>query len=177
MSPVQSVEVLLAPDGEARVRAQWQALADGGLPSQARHTGNTNAPHVTVAVRREIPATCDPHLADAAAQLPLTARLGGILLFPRRDHRVVLARAVVADEALLALHARVHESLAGTQALDPRLDPGRWQPHVTLARALPSAQLPEAVTAVTAASPQEDPIVLTALRRWDGVARRAWTPG
>jgi hypothetical protein len=45
---VQTVELLLDEALEAQVLAQWRALADAGLPSQALHTGPANRPHVTL---------------------------------------------------------------------------------------------------------------------------------
>ena len=55
---VQSVELLLDPDADALIRNQWAQLAAAGLPSQALHTGDSNAPHVTLAAR----ASIDPAL-------------------------------------------------------------------------------------------------------------------
>ncbi len=179
MSPVQSVELLFDGDGEAQLRDQWRQLAGAGLPSQALHTGESNAPHVTLAVRHQIPAGYGAALTQVAARLPIPVLVGGLLVFPRRGARVVLARAVVASPALLALHARAHEALRGTASVDERLAPGRWQPHVTLSRSLPADRLGEAVALLMAGQPAGGELETSAaaLRRWDGVARRAWTLG
>lgn len=181
MSPVQSVELLLDDAADDRVRAQWRALAAAGLPGQADHTGPTNAPHVTLAVRRAIDAGAEAALAAVEPLLPVPVPLGGVLLFPAGRGRLVLARAVVAGEALLHLHRTVHEALRGAPVLDGRLDPGRWQPHVTLARRLPVESLPAAVAALRGTTSNEDQAGdldgdahATTVRRWDAVARRAW---
>ena len=170
--PVQSVELLLDPATDDAVRAQWALLAAAGLPSQARHTGESNAPHVTLAVRTTIPDDLDDALAAAVRDLP-PVRLGGLLVFVHR--RCVLARAVVPSAALLALHARVHTVLDGEPACGPsapHLAPGTWTPHVTLARTLPAADLS---TAVTALGPLPEVVGSgAAVRRWDATRRRTW---
>ena len=48
MPRLHALELLPDDDGEAAVRADWQALRDAGLPSQLDHAGETNTPHVTV---------------------------------------------------------------------------------------------------------------------------------
>ena len=87
----------------------------------------------------------------------------------------MLARAVVPSAALLALHARVHAVLDGEPACGPsvpHLAPGTWTPHVTLARALPAADLS---TAVTALGPLPEVVGSgAAVRRWDATRRRTW---
>ena len=113
--PVQSVELLLDRATDDAVRGQWALLAAAGLPSQARHTGESNAPHVTLAVRTTIPDALDDALAAAVLDLP-PVRLGGLLVFAHR--RCVLARAVVPSAPLLALHARVHAVLDAEPACD-----------------------------------------------------------
>lgn len=178
MSPVQSVELLLDADGDLLVRRQWQLLAEAGLPSQARHTGASNAPHITLAVRQSLNGEHEAALENLAAEqppwLPSAVRIGALLVFPSRRATVVLARSVVAGGSLLALHARVDAALSGAPEVDDRLAPDRWQAHVTLARGLATDRLGEAVGLLS-----HDEIVCTAttLRRWDGVARRAWTLG
>jgi len=173
-APVQSVELLLCAAASAAVREQWDRLAAAGLPSQARHTGQSNAPHVTLAVRTSVPDDLDAPLARAAGELPLPVVVGGLLVFARR--RCVLARAVVPSAALLALHARVHEVLeAQVPTTGPSaafLTPDAWTPHVTLARNLTADQVGAAVGVL---APVADlPASAVALRRWDAAARRTW---
>jgi 2'-5' RNA ligase len=169
--PVQSVEALLDPATDARVRALWDALAAAGLPSQARHTGASNAPHVTLAVREEIAPGLDGVLGEAVGPLPLPVRLGGLLVFARR--RAVLALAVVPSAALIAVHARLDDALAGCGPSADHLAPGTWTPHVTLARGLTAEQVGTAV-AVLGTLPDLDGAV-PAVRRWDARERRTWT--
>lgn len=169
--PVQSVEALLDPGTDARVRSLWDALVAAGLPSQARHTGESNAPHVTLAVREEIPSALDTALGEAVGPLPLAVRLGGLLVFARR--RAVLALAVVPSEPLLAAHARLDDALAGCGPSADHLSPGTWTPHVTLARGLTAEQVGTAVAALETL-PDLDGTV-PAVRRWDARERRTWT--
>lgn len=167
---VQSVELLLDVTLDAAVRGQWERLVAVGLPSQARHSGSTNAPHVTLAVRSSIPDRYDVTLA-AVADLPLELRLGGLLVFAGR--RCVLARVVVPDPALLTLHAAVDSALGETPGSPANLRPGAWTPHVTLARNLTAEQVGSAVAALAGAPDLLGSAV--AVRRWDAEVRRAWT--
>lgn len=166
---VQSVELLLDETTDAALRAQWAQLAAAGLPSQARHTGPTNAPHVTLAVRDRIPPELDVPLMTATA-LPVSIRLGGLLVFARR--RCILARVVVPSVPLLDLHAQVHDVLTGCGPSAAHLDPGWWTPHVTLARNLTEDQLATAVHLLADATDVAGRGV--AIRRWDAAVRRAW---
>jgi 2'-5' RNA ligase len=169
--PVQSVEALLDPATDDRVRALWDVLAAAGLPSQARHTGESNAPHVTLAVRDEVPGDLDGALGEAVGPLPLPVRLGGLLVFARR--RCVLALAVVPSSGLLDAHARVDHALAGCGPSAPHLAPGTWTPHVTLARGLAPDQVGTAVAALGTLDDLDGTVV--AVRRWDARERRTWT--
>lgn len=167
---MQSVELLLDEAADGHVRAQWQALAGAGLPSQAHHRGETNAPHVTMAVRRDVPADREQELAAVAARLPLPVRLGATAVFGR--HRYVLVRLVVADAALLRLHADLDAALGDGEG-DPLTAPGRWTPHVTLGRGFSAEQVGRALEVLGGAHPVEASAV--DCRRWDSEARRAWS--
>lgn len=171
---VQSVELLLDDDVDASVRRQWERLAAAGLPSQARHAGPTNAPHVTLTVRARIDQGVDPALHDAVADLPLPLRLGALACFGRE--RFVLVQLVVPDVRLLALHAAVAVAL-GPDPDDAEaggnLAPGRWTPHVTLARRLTPEQVSTALSALRDHRTDGDGQAVCC-RRWDGDARRAW---
>ncbi len=166
---VQSVELMLGEATDSAVRTQWESLAAAGLPSQARHPGPTNAPHVTLAVREQIPAELDAPLA-AAATLPVEVTLGGLLVFARR--RCILARAVVPSVLLLDLHARVHDVLVDCGPSAAHLSPGAWTPPVTLARNLTPGQLATAVALLRDGTDVGGSGI--AVRRWDATARRAW---
>ncbi len=173
-APVQTVELLLDEATDVAVRSTWRVLAGAALPSQAQHAGPSNAPHVTVAVRESIPSALDEALGAAAGDLPVPIGLGGLLVFARR--RCVLARAVVPSEQLLRLHAGVHEALAGCGPTPATMLPGRWTPHVTLARGLSAEQVGAALAALGETTDQDGTVV--AVRRWDAAQRRTWlVPG
>lgn len=135
-----SVELLLDPDAEAAVRAEWDALAAMGLSSLAGHTSASNRPHLTLVARIDLPAP-RPRLFAGIGSFPVT--LGAPLLFGTGERRV-LARSVVPTAELLDLRARVHAAVGpGEDA--PHTGPGEWMPHVALARRLRVADLPAAL--------------------------------
>ena len=168
---MQSVELLLDEAMDAHVRGQWQALAAAGLPSQAQHTGHTNAPHITLAVREAVDAGREALLREVATRLPVPVRLGGAAVFGR--HRYVLARLVVPDAVLLDLHAAVWSALGGADDGDPLTRPGSWTPHVTLGRGYSAAQVGQALETLGGSTPV--PGVAVDCRRWDSEERRAWS--
>lgn len=153
----RSVELTFDPSTDARIRAEWDALAAAGLSSLAPHTSPGNAPHLTLLERR---SPMPEGLAIDAVALPIPLVLGPPLLLGTGDRRV-LARSVLPTSALLALHAAVHEAADR----DPHA-PGRaapWLPHVTLARRL------RVVDVATALDLLGEPFEAsgTAVRRWD----------
>jgi 2'-5' RNA ligase len=166
---VQALDLTFDRPADDRVRAEWEALREAGLPSLARHTAPTNRPHVTLDTRDRIPAEGEAALGAVAAALPLEVRVGSLLLFHAR-RRWVVARHVVVDHRLLGLHARAHAALGpGGGALTA---PGRWVPHLTLARGVSYDQLPTALAVLA----DVQPFTATALRlrRWDQEAGEAW---
>ncbi|HZI96573.1 MAG TPA: 2'-5' RNA ligase family protein [Actinomycetales bacterium] len=168
---VQTVELLLDQAAEAVVRDQWTTLASLGLPSQARHTGATNRPHVTLAVAAAMPAALDPRLAQAVTELPVPVLLGGLVVFRGRRGSVVLSRLVVPSAALMALHAAVADVVADCPDRPANLRPGAWTPHVTLARGLTPEQVGPAVAACSASTLEA--VAVTA-RRYDGDRKGDW---
>lgn len=166
----QSVELLMDSRTDGAVRDQWAALAAAGLPSPALRGGQSHRPHVTLAARRALDVACEPALAVAMDALPLPLRLGALACFGRGPY--VLVRLVVASRALLDLQAAVTGVLGPDPATDRHFAPGRWTPHVTLARRLPARQVGAAVTVLAAGRDLEGTAV--ACRRWDGDARREW---
>jgi 2'-5' RNA ligase len=173
---VQSVELLLEADAEQRVRDEWGALADAGLPSLATHHGATNRPHLTVAVAESgLEAAADAlnavfrgwHLAERG--LPVV--VGPPVLFGGHRSRWVLARLVVPSRPLLTLHSAVHRAIDGAAQESEVVEqtrPDSWTPHVTLARRIDADRLGEALTAFDAA-----PIAtrVTGARLWDGTPK------
>jgi 2'-5' RNA ligase len=163
-----SIELIFDDATDAALRRDWTALAEAGLPSQARHRSPTNRPHVTLAVSERISAAVDEELTEAARSLPMPCRIGAVVVFGRRSLTVV--RLVIPSESLLRLHRDVHERSVGHQDPGPfpHALPGQWTPHVTVCRRLPPGDLPAALEVLGA-----DDVAGTfaALRRWDGDAR------
>ncbi len=139
-SGMTSIELLLDDASEARVRAEWEALAAAGMSSMAGHVTPSNRPHVTLLARST--PVAHPHVLDASA-LPFPLVLSTPLLLGDGDRRV-LARPVVASAALRALHEDVLRA-AGPGDDPPHLLPGRWLPHVTLAKRLRFDDVPTAL--------------------------------
>lgn len=174
---LHSVEALVDAATDAAVRAEWRALLDAGLPSQARHPGATNAPHVTLSGASVVPPEVEARLAGAIAAseaaLPLGVRLGPLLLLGSR--RPVLARLVISTSSLLRLQADVAGVMAACDEVPATLLPGRWTPHVTLARGLRAEEVGRALAVLEAAGhPADREAELVAVRRWDPDAKRAW---
>ncbi|MBY6539051.1 2'-5' RNA ligase family protein [Rhodococcus sp. BP-349] len=179
---VQSVELLLDERSDDAIRREWNYLAELGLPSQARHAGASNRPHVTIAVASRIDDVAEHRLAaliadgrDAGSwRFPESVRLGGLVVFG--GSRAVLARSVVPTAALLDLHARVHEVLADSPGIPPHLHPGHWTPHVTLAMRARPEDIGSAASHLVTDLHDVDAEV-SAVRRWDGDARADWLIG
>ena len=167
----QSVELLLDAATEAVVLGEWARLAEAGLPTEQRvEPSPTHRPHVTLWAGPTIAPEVDVALPALVAGLELPLLLGSLLVFGPRRGQVVLVRQVVASAALLALQAQV-AGRCGTEA-DSHFAPGRWTPHVTLARRVRVEQL-GAVVAALEAVPDLEAISRTC-RRWDGDAKVAW---
>jgi 2'-5' RNA ligase len=168
---VQSVELLVDAATDAAVRSQWARLAGAGLPSQARRPQASNRPHVTLSVATAIPAEVVDELGAALEGLPVPLRLGGLVVFGGSRRRV-LARLVVPSGPLLAVHASVSRRTACCPGLVDLTRPGRWTPHITLARGLDDPMVARALTALGKV-PDSDGEA-TSARRWDGDAKREW---
>ena len=171
---MHSVELVLDGAADGRIRAQWTALMAAGLPSQARHTGASNRPHITLALAASLNTGDLARLIAATVTLPIPLTIGGLLVFGSR--RFVLARLVVPSAALLDLQAGVTSALA--EPVDPHhtFAPGRWTPHVTLARRLTADQLAEAATVLGEVPPVD--AHATSARRWDITAKQEhWIGG
>ncbi|MEV0295503.1 2'-5' RNA ligase family protein [Nocardia sp. NPDC050710] len=166
---VQSVELLLDDAADAEIRRQWELLAEAGVRSLAAQTAETNRPHITIAVARQIWPRID-HALDELTFRPVPLRLGGVLVFGARHP--ILVRAVVPTDQLLALHRRIFHTVAQCPGVSANLHPDAWTPHITLARRVPIPQLGTAVHAI--ARDRDFPATVVGIRRWDGDQRRAW---
>lgn len=161
MSDIVSIELLLDPESEALVRADWERLAAAGFSSLARHTAASNRPHVTLLVR---PTLAAARFGEAVAALPIAVTLAEPIVF-RHGDRGVLARRVVPTEDLLRLHRTVHAAVSpGEDA--PHTTPGEWTPHVTLARRLRLDARDQALALLGPGHAGQG----VALRRWDSAA-------
>ncbi|WP_433622399.1 2'-5' RNA ligase family protein [Nocardia sp. CA-120079] len=166
---VQSVELLLDDVADAEIRRQWQLLVDAGIPSLAGKQTETNRPHITVAVARQIWPRID-HALDQLTFRPIPIRLGGVLVFGARNP--ILVRSVVPSEHLLALQRRIFAVVSPCPGIPSNVQPDEWTPHITLARRVPTQHLGEAIHAV--ARDRDFPATVVGIRRWDGDQRREW---
>lgn len=172
--PLHSVEGLLDATTDTEVRREWAALAEAGLPSQAKHQGATNAPHVTLALGGAIPDYVEARIARTLETMrPVPVRLGSLLVAGSR--RYVLARLVVPTAELLRLQQSVAAAMVGAPDIPDQVRPGRWTPHVTIARGLGSRQVGEALAVLGRARPLDGTI--ESVRRWDPNAGRTWQVG
>lgn len=162
---VHSIELVFDADTEAAIRRIWAELADAGIPSQAP----ASRPHVTMVVAQRIAPDADALLSAVLDRLPLSCAVGASLLFGRSN--AVLARLVVPTADLLAMHAEVHHLCRAhlQPAPMPNSLPGKWTPHVTLARRIGGGQLGRALR--IAGRPAQIEGSFAALRRWDGNKR------
>ena len=160
-SGVVSIELLVDHDTEARVRADWQALADAGLSSLAAHTAPSNRPHITLLVR---PALAEAAFTAAVERLPVPVTLAEPTVFAHGDRGVLVWRITLSDE-LRELHRDVHLA-AGPGPDAAHTAPGEWTPHITLARRLRLVTLPEALDVIG------PPLAGTGVsrRRWDSAS-------
>lgn len=177
VAPRQSVEGVFDEATDAEVRRRWAVLAEAGLPSQASHRGQSNSPHLTLSVAERVPAEVEQSLVDLAAGpesgLPLACRLGPLVLLGGR--RLVVAHLVVPSQPLLGLQLAAAALMADGEGVSDLVLPGRWTPHVTLARGVDRGRLGAVVDALGRLDELEGAI--TSLRRWNPVERRVWTLG
>lgn len=167
----QSVELTFDPAADAVFTAEWRRLGEAGLPSAERPQPNQHhRPHLTLFAGQAIPPESEAQLAGLVEGLELTVRVGAVLLFGPRRGAYVLVRQVVPSAELIELQRRVAE-VSGANRLG-QFGPGRWSPHVTLARRIRGEQLPAALTVLDRDDEVEARI--TQCRRWDGDAKTAW---
>ena len=167
----QSVELTLDEDADTAVRSQWGRLAAAGLPTEQRaQPSSSHRPHVTLFAADALAAEADARLPGLFDGLDLELRLGGVLLFGPRRGSYVLARQVVVSPPLLALQTAV-AAVCGADP-DGQFAPGRWTPHVTLARRMPQDQVADVLAALGGV-----PDLLATsrgCRRWDSERQETW---
>ncbi len=137
-----SLELLLDPDAERALRAEWVSLADAGLPSQARNTGDSNRPHITLLYSSE---RISPYRITG---LPVEVTVASPVIFGSARNGFLLARLVRPNFRLLELHRILHEEVGELPGIDRLTRPGAWTAHVTLARKLSPAELATALTVI-----------------------------
>lgn len=168
----QSVELILDPAAERMLVAEWQRLAEAGLPSALRRQADEHhRPHLTLYAADVLSSDAEQALAGVVAGLDLTAVIGALMVFGPRRGQYILVRCVVASVELLHLQAKIAE-ICGA---DPHssFGPGRWSPHVTLARRMSPAQVGMALEVLGERS-RDVVATVRQCRRWDGDRRRAW---
>jgi len=166
---VHSIELLFDPETESAVRRLWDDLTDAGIRSLASAQSPSNRPHVTLAVAEHMDDAVDDALRPLLGALPLTCTLGAPMVFGRGPF--VLVRLLIPSAELLALQAKVHEACLPHMSPGPmpNADPGRWTPHVTLARRLPPNKLADAFSLRRMSRDQRCTVV--GIRHWDGNKR------
>ncbi len=166
----QSVELTFDAAADLAITEQWRHLADAGLPTAQRSPPSEHhRPHVTLLAVESIDVAAEARLPALLADLALSVRIGSALLFGPHRSGYVLVRQVVPSPELLDLQRAV----AQTCGADPlgQFGPGRWTPHVTLARRMLSRQLGSALDVLDFTEVVAD---VRDCRRWDGERRTAW---
>ena len=125
------MELLGGDELDQAVRAVWGRLDQAGFSSLARHRHPTNRPHLTLASADQLPPAAVGAIGGALRVLPVRVRLDGLRFFGGRAG--VLAWAVDGGGVLRELQAQVWSALGGA-GRNPLHDPGRWTPHIGLAR-------------------------------------------
>lgn len=163
--PLATLEALLDDVSDARVRGLWAALDAAGLPSQAQHRGQSNAPHLTLVSAPVV----DPATRARASELlrPIVPRelpVSGYVVFDAAP-RQTLALLCVAPPALHDAVAELGRLLGDTR---------RWVPHLTLARRVTPAQLERALE-VPGEHGIPHGVTLAGVRHWDPTTRSVAT--
>jgi len=164
---IVSLELLLDPHAEERIRAEWRALADAGLSSLAAHRSPSNRPHITLLVRPSLPQLTREQLSEVNP-LPLGLTIGNTVLFGTGERRV-LARPIVLTEELQHFHATLH-ALAGAGEDAAHTRPGEWTPHISLARRIKVDAIPQALRILDVGEKAASLVQATSLRRWDAAS-------
>ena len=162
----QSVELTLDTSAETALVAQWDRLAAAGLAKPKRPEAHGHhLPHITLYAADAIPEEAESVLPEIVAGVDLKVHIGALMIFgPRKGE------CIAASVELLELQRRVARACKADPA--GQFGPGRWSPHVTLARRVSSDHVGKAVTVL--GSRGEVDATIQRCRRWDGTRRIAW---
>jgi hypothetical protein len=136
-----ALDLFFNDEADAAVRALWQRLEMGGVPSMASRTHRGHRPRVTFALAGSIPRPAREALRRDLALLALpNLWLYTLATFPTTDNSLWLGAVV--DTELLAVHSAVHDVLAG-RVREPSAYylPGAWVPHCVLAEGVTPVEL------------------------------------
>jgi len=135
-----------------RITTLWDVLAEGDNVGRVKFSDEqirfNYPPHITLTVVD----TADPDVLVetlepiAACWTPLPISFDSIAILPRKPVAPMLARPNVTAE-ILKRHKQVFDALPPNSTTVYHT-PKAWQPHVTLARDIPSEKLGDALTAV-----------------------------
>jgi 2'-5' RNA ligase len=128
---MRTVEVVGGAGLDVAVREIWGRLHAAGLPSLATHLHPTNRPHLTLATADEFPPDAGERIAAALTALPIVIHTDGLVFFG--GAQAMAALRVAAHPELAEMQAAVWSALDGAQR-NPLHEPGRWVPHISVAR-------------------------------------------
>jgi 2'-5' RNA ligase len=167
----QSVELTLDSSAEAALVAQWDRLAAAGLarPKRPEPYGH-HLPHITLYAADAIPEAAESQLSEIVVGVNLAVHIGAVMIFGPRKGECIVVRHVAASVELLELQQMVARACEATR--DGQFGPGRWSPHVTLARRVSSDHVGKAVSVL--GSRGELDATIQRCRRWDGRRHIAW---
>jgi hypothetical protein len=135
-----AIEFFLDDASAAVVQQIWRQIAEAGI-SPYLYTSGVH-PHLTLAVGEQIEeAEVERVLRGWAADTaPLQVTFASLGLTPTESANVFLSAVATTD--LLALHAGLHDKLAGrVESSWERYQPGRWVPHCPLVERVPGDRL------------------------------------
>jgi hypothetical protein len=136
-----ALELFFDAEADAAVRALWQRLELGGVPSMASRTHRRHRPQVTFAMAGSIPRPARDALRKDLSRLALpNLWLYTLAAFPTTENALLLGAVV--DTELLAVHSAVHDVLAGrVRQPSAYYLPGAWIPHCALAQGITPVEL------------------------------------
>lgn len=138
------------PQSEAALRAGWQSVVAAGVSSIM--PGLDYPPHMTLFLSETMDRSALRKAFQplAAKTQPFPMAFAALGIFPGESDVVFLSPIV--NQALLDLHAAFWRAAeTHVHAIPAYYSPGQWVPHVTLAFAIPPAQLGTVTSALACA--------------------------